>query len=412
MLKAEVNVPELIEFAKTLPLKKEEIFGHLEVNVKQFATDFLNGMMRAEFELFMGRESYERTALKGKRKNYRNGTYERSYALKGIGGVKVRVPRDRSGEYKTQVLPRYQRIDERIKQDAVLMYLLGESTRSVSLISERLLGRKISHSQVSEHCKELTENVEAWRTRSIEESIKYLYLDGTNFEMRMGGKIEKICVLAVIGVDENNLKKVLALQAGDKESAHTWRQLFKDLKNRGLSKEKIQLGIMDGLPGLEKVFLEEFSEAKVQRCQVHIARNVLCKVPHTLKENVADDLRSIFYASSKKKSDQFYKEFKERWQKELPSAVSCLERSIDSGRTFYKFPQDEWIAIRTTNVIERLNKEFKRRTKPMEIVAGEASCYNLLAVIALRMESHWRKNPIHFQKRLPWFKSPKENLHN
>jgi transposase-like protein len=126
------------------------------------------------------------------------------------------------------------------------MYLLGESARLVSLISQRLLGRKISHSQASEHCKELTENVEA--------------------------------------------------------------------------------------------FLEEFPDAKVQRCQVHIARNGLCEVPHSLKQNVADDIRSIFYASSKKKSDQFYSEFKQLWEKEIPSAVSCLERSIDSARGFYSFP--------------------------------------------------------------------------
>jgi putative transposase len=162
---------------------------------------------------------------------------------------------------------------------------------------------------------------------------------------------------------------------------------------------------MDGLPGLEKVFKEEFPEAKVQRCQVHVARNIMSKVAHSIKQKVADDLRSVFYAESKKKALSFFEEFKRKYEKEIPSAVKCLEGSLDSTLCYLSFPEEEWLSLRTTNPIERLNKEFKRRTKSMEIVAGEASCYNLLAVISLRMEVYWKRHPITFQKSLPWFKS-------
>ncbi len=165
---------------------------------------------------------------------------------------------------------------------------------------------------------------------------------------------------------------------------------------------------MDGLPGLEKVFTEEFANAEVQRCQVHLARNVLTKCPAKIREDVADDLRSIFYASTRAKAMKFYKEFEDRWAKEIPSAFKSLEQNIESALRFYNYPAEEWLSLRTTNPIERLNKEFKRRTKSMEIVAGEQSCYNLITVIALRMEAHWKKNPINFQKQIPWFKSPKE----
>jgi putative transposase len=220
-------------------------------------------------------------------------------------------------------------------------------------------------------------------------------------------KIVKVCVLVVIGVDEFGIKQVIALQAGDKESAGTWRQLFKDLKARGLNRHAIKLGIMDGLPGLEKVFKEEFPGAKIQRCQVHVARNVICKVPQNMKQKIADDIRSIFYASAKEKSMEFFAEFKRKYEKDIPSAVKCLEGSLESTLCYLSFPKEEWISLRTTNPIERLNKEFKRRTKSMEIVAGEASCYNLLAVISLRMEVYWKRHPITFQKSLPWFKSEK-----
>ena len=132
----------------------------------------------------------------------------------------------------------------------------------------------------------------------------------------------------------------------------------------------------------------------MQRCQVHVARNVLAKVPKKLKQEVADDIRSIFYASNKEKALEFSSQFIERWRKEVPSAVKCLQNSLDNCLTFFDFPEEEWISLRTTNVIERLNKEFKRRTKPMEIVAGENACYTLLAFISIKMEIHWRSNPV------------------
>ncbi|RTZ79654.1 MAG: IS256 family transposase, partial [Gammaproteobacteria bacterium] len=194
----------------------------------------------------------------------------------------------------------------------------------------------------------------------------------------------------------------------------SWREFFKDLKARGLDGTKVTLGIMDGLPGLEKVFKEEFPKAKVQRCQVHVARNVLAKVPKKFKQEVADDMRSIFYASSRRRAREFFDEFKGKWEKVIPSAVKCLEKALDACLTFFNFPEDEWISLRTTNIIERLNKEFRRRTKSMEIVAGEQACYTLLAFISLKMELHWRSNPIgKVAKNLPILQDMgKSNLHN
>ena len=287
------------------------------------------------------------------------------------------------------------------------MFLMGMSTRTLAMMSERLIGRKISPAEVSNANKELIDAVENWRTRDLStESIKYLFVDGVCFSMRVDGSIENVPVLVAIGVTEAGRRLVVGIQAGDKESASSWREFFKDLKGRGLDGQKVTLGVMDGLTGLEKVFGEEFPKARVQRCQVHLARNVLAKVPMKLKESVADDMRSIFYASSKRKAMEFFESFKQRWEKDVPSAVKCLSRSIDSALTFMSFPEDEWISLRTTNIIERLNKEFKRRTKPMEIVAGEKACYTLLSFICLKMELHWRSNPIgKVRHNLPFFQN-------
>ena len=401
-MKVEISVPEVVSIFKEIQEKPENIFEMIRVEIRENVGEYLSRLMDMERTQFLGRERYEHGQGEV---NHRNGSYPRNFTLKGIGEVQVEVPRDRKGEFETRVIPRSKRYENELRQDLSLMFLTGVSTRTLSMMSERLIGRKISPTEVSNANKELIGAVEKWRTRDLSgEPIKYIFLDGVNFDMRIDGSIEKVPVLVAIGVTETGHKRVLGFQAGDKESAPTWREFFKDLKKRGLKGSHMVLGVMDGLSGLEKVFREEFQKAKVQRCQVHVARNVLAKVSRKLKKAVADDMRSIFYASSKKKAMEFFDIFKERWQRDLPSAVKCLENSLEACLTFFICPEEDWISLRTTNIIERLNKEFKRRTKPMDIVAGENACYTLLAFICLKMELHWKSNPIgKVRKNLPFF---------
>ena len=402
-MKVEISVPEVVSLFKEIQEQPERLFAMIRADIRENVGRYLSELMDVELRHFLGRERYER--IEGE-SNHRNGSYNRGFTLKHIGTVTVKVPRDRNSEFKTQVLPRGKQYEDELRQDLCLLFLTGVSTRTLSMISTRLLGRKLSASEVSNANKELIQSVESWRSRDLsEERIKYLFVDGVCFAMRVGGSVETVPVLVAIGVTEFGHRLVLAIQAGDKESAANWRELLKDVKGRGLNSQLVTLGIMDGLPGLEKVFKEEFPKAKVQRCQVHVARNVLAKVPRKLKQGVADDLRSIFYASSQEKALEFFSAFKDKWSKEIPSAVRCLENSIDACLTFFNFPEEEWISLRTTNIIERLNKEFKRRTRSMEIVAGEQACYLLLAFICLKMECHWRSNPIgKVRKNLPFFK--------
>lgn len=402
-MKVEISVPEVVSIFKEIQEQPERIFEMIRVEIRENVGEYLSELMKVELTRFLGRESYERVESDV---DHRNGSYGRHFTLKGIGEVGVKVPRDRDGNFKTQVIPRSKRYESELRQDLSMMFLTGVSTRTLSMMSKRLIGRKISPSEVSNANKGLIDAVENWRTRDLsKEPIKYVFLDGVNFDMRIDGSIEKVPVLVAIGVTETGHKRVVGFQAGDKESAPTWREFFKDLKKRGLDGSKMVLGVMDGLPGLEKVFKEEFPKAKVQRCQVHVVRNVLAKVPKKLKKAVADDIRSIFYASSKQKAMEFFDIFREKWKRDLPSAVKCLENSIEACLTYLMCPEEEWISLRTTNIIERLNKEFKRRTKPMEIVAGENACYTLLAFICLKMELHWKSNPIgKVRKNLPFFK--------
>ncbi len=403
MMKLSINVPEVRNFIKDLTEIPEKFFDMIRYNVQESVGKYLSALMDAELTFYLGRDRYERKSEGAV--NYRNGYYHRNYTMKGVGGVVVRMPRDRNGTFRTSVLPRYRQYEGRIKEDLVLMYLSGVSTRNLELITKRLVGRTLSHGEVSKATGVLTAGIEKWRNRDLSSgSFKYIFVDGVNFHMRLKESVELVPVLVAIGVTRDGHKKVLGMQAGDKESASNWREFFKDLKRRGLDGSDVVLGIMDGLTALEKVFKEEFPHSKTQRCIVHVKRNILAKVARKDKKEVSDDLNSIFYASSKEKALGFYQLVQEKWEKTYPSAVTWLKRSIDSCLTFYDFPEAEWISLRTTNVIERLNKEFKRRTKPMEIVAGENACYKLLAFIALKMELAWQSTPVgKVNANLPFF---------
>jgi putative transposase len=407
-MKMEITVAEVTELINEIKEQPASLFEMIRENVQEQVGQYLSALMDSELTQFLGRDRYIRSEGET---NHRNGSYGRKFTLKGIGEVGVQVPRDRNGDFKTQVIPRSKQYEDSLREDLCAMFLAGVSTRTLSLMSERLIGRKISATEVSNASKELTGAVEAWRERDLsEESYKYIFVDGTLFSMRIEGSVEKVPVLVAIGVTMDGRRTVLGLQAGDKESASNWREFLKDLKRRRLDSKAVILGIMDGLPGLERVFKEEFPKSKVQRCQIHVARNILAKVPRKLKKVIADEVRSIFYASSRKKAIEFFKEFKTKWEKVLPSAVKCLEKSLDACLTYLSFPEEEWICLRTTNVIERVNKEFKRRTKPMEILAGERSCYTLLAFVCLKMEVHWRSKPIgNIADNLPFLKKLAES---
>ena len=230
-MKVEISIPEVISVFKEIQEQPERIFEMIRVEVRENVGEYLSKLMDMELTRFLGRERYEHRQGDI---DHRNGSYSRNFTLKGIGEVQVEVPRDRKGEFKTEVIPRSKRYERELREDLSMMFLTGVSTRSLSMMSERLIGRKISPSEISNANKELIDAVEKWREQDLsKEPIKYMFLDGVNFDMRIDGSIEKVPVLVAIGVTETGHKRVLGLQAGDKESAPTWRQFLKDLKKRG-----------------------------------------------------------------------------------------------------------------------------------------------------------------------------------
>ena len=409
------RISEVEELFKEIMKDPGRMFDMFRIDIKRACEKAVEQVISLELTAYLGRERYERKAGKGN--NYRNGSYPRQFTAKGIGSLQFKVSRDRNGEFHSKVINRYERYEEQLAHDIQAMFLSGMSTRNIELFSEHLLGRKVSSGEVSKINAELVAAVEKWRTRRLDDlKIEYMMMDGVFFKFRVKKvvdgvtqmEIKRIPMLVVIGVTATKQRSFLAIQQGDKDSATTWREIFRDLKERGLAASDVKLGIMDGLQGLEKVFCEEFQNARVQRCIVHVMRNVLTKAPKSLRQEVTDSLRDIFYAIDRKTATDRYENFVKKYDAAIPSGVASLERSIKSCLTFFDFPEEEWVSLRTTNIIERVNKEFKRRTKPMEILASERSAYVILCFVAFKMESNWKCAPFG-KSNLPILKNFTQN---
>ena len=382
-LKVEIR---LAEISKTLELFKTSRRAALEAlsgEVKRVVGSALNELMNAEIDVFLG--------LPEQAENKRNGYHpEREYVIKGIGGVTIRTPKDRKSEFSSDVIPSRERIDPRLKADMAILHLAGLSTRTLALISRRLLGIEVSKDTVSSSLDLIADSAANWLTRPLVKPYWALYVDGTNFKIQRRGSTEREPSLVVLGVDENNFRSILAIEPGTKDNVDSWRAVFAELKKRGLQAKHVRLGIMDGLPGLENLFREEFPYSKTQRCWVHSMRNAVAKAPARLRDPFKSKAHTVMYATSEDSARKAFQELKDSMNKDASRAVKCLEKDLNSLLIHYQFDQKCWVAIRTTNAIEAINRQFKRRTQTMDTV-GEQTLEAVLAFTALRLEINWQK---------------------
>lgn len=385
LMEVVVKVRDVVELAKRFEESPGDAMREVVAGVRQGFKATLEHVMDAEIALFLGSEAG--------RGNKRNGYVTRSFAFKGVGVVQVRVPRDRNGQFVSKVAPPRRRYDDALEKDLALLHLAGLSTRMLSLLSKHLLGMKVSPQEVSNALHKIVPAAKAFLERPLtDRRFKYLYLDGTNFKVRRS-TVDLEPTLVVVGVDETDRKSVLCMVQGDKESKSSWEMVFSELKARGLDGSAVRLGIMDGLPGLADAFRDAFPRARAARCWVHKSRNVFPKVPKRYQAAFKTDWDAIQYAEGRAAALAAFDELRQRWSKDCGDAVESLEKDIESLLVHYEFPTEHWDALRTTNPIERVNKEFKRRSKPMETI-GPDGLKALLAFTAMRLEYGWTTTPI------------------
>lgn len=385
IIKVEVNFLELKEAVKEISQNRKKIFEILSSEIKLAASTAVSKLIDSEMTIFLGKND--------ENNNKRNGFEIREYAIKGIGGVKIKVPVDRKRKFESKILPKGEQLDPRLKEDLAVLHLSGISTRTLSMISDRILGVKISKQTVSNSLELVKEKAKEWLTRPISEDYWALYIDGTNFKIQRRWSTELEPSLVVLGINEKSLKSILSIDSGTKDNAETWRIVFKDLIKRGLNPMKVRIGIMDGLVGLETAFRENFPNAVTARCWVHTKRNALAKVSERLRIPFEELLNKVMYSASEDQARVAFKALKDAMGKDSDRAVRCIEKDLESLLVHYKFEKSFWLALKTTNPIERVNKEFKRRTRSMGSFSDDTKEV-LTAFTALRLEMNWRSNKV------------------
>jgi len=386
IVKIEVSIPELRKSLNLFKQNRIKALTQLSNDITDSVSNTLNILLNAEMSLFLGEDD--------QKDNKRNGYLpERTYALKGVGSIRVKIPVDRKGSFKSKIIPKHERIDPRLQEDIAILHLAGLSTRTLAMMSQRLLGVEVNKDTVTDSLGAIQGQAEKWLTRPISKKYWALYIDGTNFRIQRKGSVSKEPSLVVMGIDEDNYKSILAIEPGTRDSSECWRTVFSELKKRGLAVKSVRIGIMDGLPGLEKVFKEEFTNSVTARCWWHAMQNIMNKVSKRNSEKFKTLVHKIMYASSEDDARSSFNNLKLEMLNEENRAVKCIERDLDSLLAHYRFNKEFWVALRTTNSIERINKELKRRYKSMEKI-GVKNLTCLLAFTALRLEMGWRRLPV------------------
>jgi putative transposase len=321
------------------------------------------------------------------RRGERNGHYQRNLVTPAGKIEHLEVPRDREGEFVTELFERYKRMTGDVEEAVLEMYLSGISVRKIAGVTEALSRVKVGKDAVSRIARRLEEQQRAWRERPLEKAYPYLYLDATYLKVRWGASVTTMALLACVGVDEEGFREVLAVEVAGTEKGVAYASLLRGLLDRGL--EGVRLVISDDHEGIKSAVAGELPGVEWQRCVVHFERNVLSSVPAGAMGEVAEDLKAIFKVRRQRTAQALAEEFVELYGKRFPKAVSIFEAGIEDALTYLTYPGSHHARLRTTNMLERLFREIKRRTRVVGVFPNETSASTLATEIALRSSEEW-----------------------
>ena len=332
----------------------------LDRMVRKSVEETLNAMLDAEADEITGAARYERS---GDRKAYRAGHYERDLTVKA-GKMSLKVPKLKGAVFESAVIERYRRREESVEEALIDMYLAGVSTRQVDDVSRLLWGDRMPSQTLSDKLKRVYADIDAWRGRPLEQDYPYLFMDGVWHKRCWGGSVENVSILVAIGVGMDGRREVLSVAEGMKEDAESWREFIKGMLARGLKGVRLVTG--DRCAGLVAAAGELLPDARYQRCMVHFERNILARVNPGNRDWAADALKAVFSMESRdkalEKAESVARDMESRTLKE---AAKCLREGIGETTTYLldDYPREHRRRIRTNNMIERLNREIRRRTR-------------------------------------------------
>ncbi len=364
-------------FTGVIRIEEEKIRLHVDEVVRETVEQTLNGLLEAEADELCGAKRYARSP---ERLDTRAGHYERTLQTKA-GEVSLQVPRLRNLPFETEIIERYRRRESSVEEALVQMYLAGVSVRRVEDITEALWGTRVSPSTVSELNQKIYAQIEAWRNRPIEGQHAYVYLDGIWLKRSWGGEVKNVAVLVAIGVREDGYREILGVIEGVKEDTESWRNFLRHLKERGL--RGVRLVISDKCLGLVEAVGEFYPQAAWQRCMVHWYRNVMSVTPKGKVKEVMAMLKAIHAQEDRQAACHKAQLVAEKLDSmRLSQAATIVREGVDETLSYMAFPREHWTRIRTNNVLERIMREIRRRTR---VVGNFPDGQSALMLVAARL---------------------------
>ena len=351
--------------------------------LKAILQTVLQMLLEAEFTQCIGAEPHERT---DERRGYRNGYRPRTLTTR-VGKLELRIPRDREGRFCTKLFERYRRSEKALVLALMEMYVQGVSTRKVKKITEELCGLEVSKSLVSKLARGLDEKIEAWCSERIDEKYPYLIVDAMFEKVRHGKHVVKDAVLVVTGVREDGYRQHLGVWVKNTESEQTWRDVFKELKDRGLG--GVHYVVSDKHEGIEAAVAEQFQGAHWQRCQAHFRRNLCKKLRASDQARAHELLDAITGAKDIDQAQAALAAAVEDLSERYPEVADWLEEDGEEILAVYALPCEHRKRMRTTNMVERWFEEIRRRTKVVRIFPNRASCLRLIAAHCMEANEEW-----------------------
>lgn len=340
-------------------------------------------VLEAEMDEAVRAQKSERT---GERVGYRSGYYNRTLITR-VGKLELRVPQDRQGRFRTEVFERYQRSEKALVGAMAEMYVQGVSTRKVKAITEELCGHEFSASTISRINKTLDEELEKFAQRRLEEAYPYLILDARYEKVREDGAIRSRAVLVAIGINWEGRRSVLAVDLANRESHTSWRDFLLALRQRGL--REVECVVSDDHAGLKKAIHEVLTEAAWQRCYVHFLRNALDYLPRKADDDCLMELRWMYDRRTLDEARRDLAAWLVKWSGRYPKLCDWVEGNIEETFTFYRLPRQHHKHLKSTNMLERLNEELKRRTLVVRIFPNAESCLRLVRALAAEIHENW-----------------------
>lgn len=343
----------------------------------------LQAVLEAEMTQAIGAEKGERSPA---RLAYRSGYYGRSLITR-VGTLELRVPQDRQGRFSTQLFERYQRSEKALVGALAEMYVQGVSTRKVKAITEELCGHEFSASAISDINKTLDGSLKAFAERRLCEDFPYVILDARYERVREAGVILPQAVLVAVGIDWDGRRQILGVELANRESRSSWKDFLLGLRARGLA--GVELVVSDDHAGLTAAIREVLPQAAWQRCYVHFLRNALDCLPRKADDDCLQELRWMYDRRDLTEVRRDLAQWLAKWQGKYPKLTSWVEDNIEETLTYYRLPLAHHKHLKSTNMLERLNQEIKRRTHVVRIFPNAESCLRLVRALAVETHENW-----------------------